>query len=72
MLLVTVVLIMLHGPDGTIVQVNPAEITLMRPAPAERRGHFDVKVQCLINLADGKNAAVVETCDEVKALIERR
>jgi hypothetical protein len=31
---------------------------------------FTDDVKCLLNLSDGKFVSVIETCDQVKALIE--
>jgi len=65
-----VFLIAVHDPSDNILRINPAEIIMLRPAPLERRGNYDEKVHCLINLADGKAVAVMETCEQVRDLIE--
>jgi hypothetical protein len=61
-------LVTLHDPGGHVVEVNPTSITSLRE---EHDGgkHFPKHAKCLINLADGKFIAVVETCEEVRSKI---
>jgi len=63
-------LLILHGPDGHVVHVNPDAIISMRAAAEGRDNEFIQKgVNCLINTADGKFVAVLEKCDAIKLLI---
>ena len=62
-------LILLHGPGGQEIWINPDTITSVRtPRGAEDHVHRDV--HCFVNTDDGKFAAVVETCAAVKELGE--
>jgi hypothetical protein len=66
-------LVLVHTPNGDVVEINPDQIVTMRTAAQERKEEermFHKSVKCLINLADGKFVAVVESCVEIKALIE--
>jgi hypothetical protein len=61
------VLILLHLADGRPVHINPRAIVTVRDAGAQ----VTDKAQCLVNLWDGKYVSVLETCDAVRALIEK-
>ena len=70
MLFAQVVLIMLHGPGGHQIMLNPQEVTSLTAAVPDRNNKLLVlDVNCKINTTDGKFIAVVETCEEVKWLI---
>lgn len=60
-------LVELHGVDGHVVQVNPDQVTSLRPRTSGE--HFTEKAQCLVNLTDGKYVTVTETCDKVRLLL---
>ena len=58
--------VLLTGPGGQVIAVNPTEIVSLR----EPRGdNFDKDVHCLIHTADGKFIAVIETCEVVRGKI---
>ena len=62
-------LISLHTAAGTIVEVNSELITHMHnPYPGNKA--FVDKVNCMVNLADGRFVTVIETCDQVRRAIE--
>jgi len=63
------VLILLHGPDGHEVRINPAEITSLRNPAAASDGLLHEKVKCVVATADGKYVSVVETCEEIQRLL---
>jgi hypothetical protein len=66
-------LILVHTPNGDLVELNPDQIVSLRTAAPERKEEgrlFHQSVKCLINLADGKFVAVVEDCNTIRALIE--
>jgi hypothetical protein len=63
------VLILLHGPDGHEIRVNPTEIVSLRSAAAESNLVHD-NVKCFINMADGKFINASETCEEIQRLLE--
>lgn len=67
MVIFALVLIALHGLDGQLIWVNPAEIVSVR-APATNLLHHDIK--CTLQTADGKLINVTDSCDEVRREIE--
>ncbi|MGY2987730.1 hypothetical protein [Bradyrhizobium sp. USDA 4508] len=72
MIAATIVLVLLHAPNGHEILVNPREVTSMRAAiPDQKNEHFTDDVHCMISLTDGKFVTVVETCDTVRRLFER-
>lgn len=66
-------LVLLHGPDGHKVLINPEEVTSIRSAPTHQQSTplLSEKTDCLVNLADGKFITVVESCEVVEKLLER-
>ena len=62
--------IVLHGPGGYEVNINPKRITSMRggvPGSANKFIHDDA--HCVVNTDDGKFIAVIETCEQVRKVI---
>ena len=69
--LLFVALIILHTLDGREVVINSKQITsLTGPRPGAAQGMFVEGSNCLINMTDGKFVAVVETCNQVRDLLE--
>lgn len=69
--LLFVALLVLHTLDGREVAINPAHVTsLSGPRPGATQGMFVDGANCLVNLTDGKFVAVVETCNQIRALID--
>lgn len=65
-----VLLIMLHGPDGRTILLNPATVASMRGGIDGRSNELvQDKVRCVISTTDGKLVNVVETCETVRDLI---
>ena len=72
-LIATIQLVLVHSPNGDVIEINPDQIVSLRAAApgkeeVERLYHRSVK--CLIVTADGKSIPAVENCVEIKALIE--
>jgi hypothetical protein len=66
-------LIALHQADGREIQINPAQVTSLHAAlPGKPNQTVVPGARCLIGLADGKFASVLETCAAVRALIEAK
>jgi hypothetical protein len=63
-------LIVLHGPGGQVIQVNPDAIVSMR-VPRGDEGHLQAGAKCIVNTADGKFSAVIETCQAVREMSEK-
>jgi uncharacterized protein YlzI (FlbEa/FlbD family) len=64
-------LILLHGPDGRELYINPEAITTMRAATIEKNKVITDSAKCVLNTTDGKFIAVVESCDKVRKLMEK-
>lgn len=68
---VAVTIIILHSLTGAEISVNPEAIVSMRDGQHTGQ-HVAKEVECVITTADGKFISVLETCAEVRALIEHR
>ena len=67
------VMIVLHTGMGVAVEVNTEAITHLRnPEPNSSNPSFPQNVKCMVNLSDGKFVTVVETCKEVRSIMENR
>ena len=66
--LATVVIIILHTPGGYDFSINPDKIVSMRED--EGKALISGHVRCLINTVDGKFIGVVESCKEVRSMID--
>jgi len=64
------VLIVLHSGSGTPLELNPAMVTNLRNPEPGNSGAFSKNVKCQINMTDGKYVTVIETCSEVRKLME--
>jgi hypothetical protein len=63
--------LVLHGPDGRVIHVNPDTIASMRSAVEGKDNEYlQGGVNCFINTTDGKFVAVLEKCDAIKLLIK--
>lgn len=71
MLSIAVVILILHTPGGHEVGISAEKIVSMRDG--EGRGEYVTKkVGCVINTNDGKFIGVIESCAEVRRMIEER
>jgi hypothetical protein len=68
-MLIVFAIIVLHLPDGREVDINPIEIVSLREMP-EDSNHVAKSSHCLINTTDGKFSTVIETCAEIRQMIE--
>lgn len=64
-----VALVVLHRVDGGEIAINPAQVTSLRSVPGSLQRHL-APSRCLVGLTDGKHAAVLEDCAEVRRLLE--
>jgi hypothetical protein len=70
-LLIQLTLITVHGLDKQPVEINPHGIVAMRgPREAGEAKHLGPGAQCVIYTSDGKFIAVIETCEQVRKLVE--
>jgi hypothetical protein len=64
-------LVTLHGIEGRPIMINPAHVTMLISAPpGEKNKHLVSGVNCLLHMSSGKFFTVVETCDQVAALLK--
>lgn len=64
-------LLLLHGPTGREIRINPRTITsLHAPVSGQRNTTITDGANCLINTSDGKFVSVVETCEAVSRMVE--
>lgn len=71
-MLVALVLVALHAPDGHEILVNPAAVTSMHAAVEGKKNELiSEQVRCLINTNDGKFISVIEPCDKVSELFRQ-
>jgi hypothetical protein len=72
MIVLVIGLVLLHGPHGHEIYVNPETVTTMRAAaPGKSNEHFIDAVRCMLNTSDGKFVSVVETCETVRGLFQK-
>jgi len=60
--------LLLHGPSGEVIQINPEQVTVLR-SPGDRT-HFIDGANCMISMTDGKFVAVAEDCATVLKLMD--
>lgn len=63
-------LLLLHGPDGREIRVNPDQVTSLKAATSEPNKLLHDEAQCLVNLTDGKYVAVREPCVAIEKMRE--
>lgn len=69
--LVTLYLLVLHAPGGHEIAINPSHINSMRAGEGgDKNILLTGTVLCVIAMNDGKLVNVVETCAEVRHLID--
>jgi hypothetical protein len=62
-------LIMLTGPDGQVIELNPGTVATLRTV--RDPDHVARGTHCTIFTTDGKNINVIETCAKVHELLEQ-
>lgn len=71
MTLVVALLLLLHGPTGREIRLNPHSVTSLHMAEKQGRNQaITDAANCLINTTDGKFISVVETCEAVSRMID--
>lgn len=66
--LVVMGLLILHGPDGREITINPESITSMFKPAKGGLGHE--QANCIVNLTDGKFVSVTEKCADIEKSIK--
>lgn len=70
MVVAQLVFILLTGPSGNQITLNPKQISTMHAAvPGRENKQFTEQAKCVINTTDGKFISVIETCVEVQRRI---
>lgn len=67
MILLQVLLLMFHDPEGREIWINPGTVVSLRAKGTAE--HYHGHANCLINLDDGKFVAVRETCARVREAV---
>jgi hypothetical protein len=63
--------IVLHGPGGFEININPKRVTSMRSGIAGQKNKFiHEDAKCVLNMDDGKFISVIETCDQVRQALK--
>lgn len=67
-----VVLVLLHGPNGHEILLNPAAVTSTHAAIEGKKNEYVTEdVRCVINTSDGKFVSVIESCETVQQLFRQ-
>lgn len=70
---VAAVLVLLHGPNGHEILINPAAVASMHSAIEGKSNELVTDdARCIINTNDGKFVSVVETCKTVRELFRQK
>lgn len=73
MVAMEILFLLLHAPDGHEVRIKPeAIVTMHSKRETGETKMFAPGSNCLINLEDGKAAAVKEECDEIHKELEKQ
>jgi hypothetical protein len=67
--IVVPVMIVLHSAAGVAIDVNTELITHLR-APEPNNPAFTPNVKCQVNMSDGKFVTVIESCREVRSIMD--
>jgi hypothetical protein len=63
-------MILLHGPNGQALFINPAQIVSVRQPRGLNTGHWPHGTNCLVTTVDGKYVTTLETCPQIKELLK--
>ena len=58
--------IMVQGPGGQVIWVNPETVVSVRAPRGVRDGHWPADTQCLITTVDGKFITTSEPCSQIE------
>jgi hypothetical protein len=64
-------LVVLHGPGKREIYLYRENVVAMHAATSGKNEHVSEEANCVIATSDGKFISVIETCAEVKALLEK-
>jgi hypothetical protein len=65
-------LALLHAPGGGAIYVNPDSVVTLHGKKGEKNQHVTDAAKCVVVTVDGKFISVIETCDEVRKLLDGR
>jgi hypothetical protein len=63
-------MLLLHGPGGQVIDINPDHITALRERHPKIEEHFAKDVHCIVKMSDGSFNLVVEDCELIRKEIE--
>ena len=64
-------MLLLHGPGGQTIDINPDQITSLRQPQAGKEEHFGKDIHCIVKMSNGAVNAVTEHCELIRNEIER-
>jgi hypothetical protein len=70
MLYLVLHLLLVHAPDGQVIEINPHEISSIREPRNTEGQHWQKDVHCILSMTNGKFIAVVEDCNTVTERFE--
>jgi hypothetical protein len=70
MLYLVLHLILVHAPDGQVIEINPSQVSSLRDR-GDGEGHFHKSVNCVLTMTNGKFIAVTEPCQTIVEMIEK-
>jgi hypothetical protein len=62
-------LLILHGPGGQNIEINPDAVVSLRSPRGNEIEHFQKGIRCLIFTNDGKFTAVIEDCATIHEML---
>jgi hypothetical protein len=69
-MLAAATMVELHGPDGQIIWLNPAQVINIREPRGIDSGHWTKGTKCLVLTVDGKFFTTAESCVDVRRRLE--
>ena len=64
-----IALILVHGPGGEEIQINPKSISSLRIVGKVAKEHVAPGTRCVLLMSNSKFIATRETCAEIVAII---
>jgi len=68
-------LLLVHGPGGQMIEINPREVSSIREIRGADKGHFQEGIKCLVIMTNGKFIGTIEDCktiiDQVQEALDK-
>lgn len=66
-----VLLLQLTGPSGQMILLDANKVATLREPRGDPKNIAD-GIHCLVFTVDGKNVNVIETCEQIRNMLEHR